>query len=101
MEGLPFHNPFLDLLVRCKHCILDPGAYLQLLTNEVDFVCRDARVMDQALAMHDACLRAVLHQHYGYEVTHCLGTPATPLQYHSLEAASQLKHVAFRSPSVA
>ena len=31
-------------------------------------VCRDARVMDQALALHDACLRAVLHQHYGYEV---------------------------------
>ena len=30
---------------------------------------RDAKVMDQALAMHDACLRAVLHQHYGYEVT--------------------------------
>ncbi|KAL3134262.1 hypothetical protein ABBQ38_006526 [Trebouxia sp. C0009 RCD-2024] len=28
----------------------------------------DARVMDQALSMHDACLRSVLHQDYGYEV---------------------------------
>ena len=32
-------------------------------------LCRDARVMDQALAMHDACLRSMLHQYYGYEVT--------------------------------
>ncbi len=24
--------------------------------------------MDEALAMHDACLRAALHQHCGYEV---------------------------------
>ena len=25
--------------------------------------------MDQALAMHDACLRSVLHHHYGYEAS--------------------------------
>ncbi len=29
--------------------------------------------MDEALAMHDACLRAALHQHCGYEV----GPPLT------------------------
>ena len=34
-------------------------------------LCRDSRVMDQALAMHYACLRSMLHQHYGYEVTGC------------------------------
>ena len=32
-------------------------------------VCRDAKVMDQALALHDACLRSVLHNHYGYEAS--------------------------------
>ncbi len=32
--------------------------------------------MDEALAMHDACLRAALHQHCGYEV----GLPHTHIQ---------------------
>ncbi len=36
--------------------------------NTYLMACRDARVMGQALAMHDACLRSVLHQYSGYEV---------------------------------
>ena len=31
-------------------------------------LCRYAQVMDEALAMHDECLRSVLHTHCGYEV---------------------------------
>ena len=31
-------------------------------------LCRNEKVMDSALAMHDGCLRSVLHRHHGYEV---------------------------------
>ena len=31
--------------------------------------CRNSKVMDEALAMHDKCLRSVLHQCHGYEVS--------------------------------
>ncbi len=36
--------------------------------------CRNEAIMNQALAMHDGCLRSVLHQHHGYEVS--FGTDA-------------------------
>ena len=37
--------------------------------DHVLMVCRNPQVMHEALDMHDACLRAVLHQHHGYEVS--------------------------------
>lgn len=36
--------------------------------DHVLMLCRNPQVMHEALDMHDACLRAVLHQHHGYEV---------------------------------
>ena len=40
--------------------------------------------MDEAVAMHDKCLRSVLHQHHGYEVklkfSGCVFVPGGPVK---------------------
>lgn len=61
---------------------LDKIAALAMASSvgEIDpafMLYRNSRVMHEALDMHDACLRAVLHQHHGYEVSfpsslHCM-----------------------------
>ena len=41
---------------------------IDLMQGIDTLVCRNEGVMDLALAMHDSCLRSVLHNHQGYEV---------------------------------
>ena len=66
-------------------CMTKTAAFLPALAVcttpclQQSVVCRNPRVMEVTLAMHDECLRSLLHKHCGYEVSCRLAHHASQL----------------------